>query len=227
MRPLQLLSRVRFSAQSPLLQLVWTWIIVVIHVVWLCGTNDSVTIKTHVSFISSGSLQQAASRCSCLLHDDDWTIVMTNCFLWIIICFLLIIFTPRDLQLWVSWYRSIIQHHIMAQWILCYYVHCCCVYWLKPQTKADSSDCDNMSTPPKSLLNELISDFKFIYDQQVWRSVWKQRVWQFGVEHSDVRGKLSRSGRPSRFRVQCSETWKDIDLDLWLRDHDKCSWQYT
>lgn len=31
----------------------------------------------------------------------------------------------------------------------------------------DSSDCDNMSTPPKSLLNELISDFKFIYDQQV------------------------------------------------------------
>lgn len=24
-------------------------------------------------------------------------------------------------------------------------------------------------------------------------------------------------------RVQCSETWKDIDLDLWLRDHDKCS----
>lgn len=34
---------------------------------------------------------------------------------------------------------------------------------------------------------------------------------------------LSRSRRPSRFRVQCSETWKDIDLDLWLRDHDKCS----
>lgn len=63
----------------------------------------------------------------------------------------------------------------------------------------------------------------------VWRSVWKQQVWQFGVEHSDVylHSRANFPGRPSRSRVQCSETWKDIDLDLWLRDHDKCPWQYT